>query len=182
MRIQQLKSLKISVIGDVLLIICCSVLIVGTVSGAERGEYDAKFFPGSICRDTSGLYQEAAVYTDMGYVVNTQPDKRLSVVCPILRDNVANRLGAVGLGIYYADNHPEEDIVCRVRSRRLSGRSYDHSSSIRSSGTGSDILWMGNTVITRPNDSYIYLDCTIPASTEEGDSAIKSISVVEPKS
>ncbi|MCH9699575.1 MAG: hypothetical protein K0U68_15870 [Gammaproteobacteria bacterium] len=182
MRILQRKSLKTSVISTLLLSICCLVLTAGNVSGAERGEYDAKYFPGSVCRDTSGLYQEAAVYTDMGYVINTQPNKRLSVVCPILRDNVANRLGAGGIGIYYADNHPQEDIVCRVRSRRLSGRSYDHSSSIRSSGTGSDTLWIGNAVITRPNDSYIYLDCTIPASTEEGDSAIKSISVIEHKS
>lgn len=182
MRNLQLESIKISVIHNVLLTICCSVLLTGTVSGAERGEYDAKFYPGSVCRDASSLYQEAAIYSDMGYVINSQPDKRLSVVCPIFRDNVANRLGAGGLGIYYVDNHPEEDIVCRVRSRRMSGRSYDHSSSIRSSGIGSDTLWIGNAVITRPNDSYIYLDCTIPASTEEGDSAIKSISVVEHKS
>lgn len=150
--------------------------------GADSGEFDTKMYPGSICRDASytGGYTNGTKYTSQAYVANKRTDRAITVVCPIIRDNMTNSAGIGGIGIYYTDNHPSEEIVCRARSRRLDGRPYDYSKAMESRETGSNTMWLGNAVTTRYADSYLTVDCAIPPKSASGEmSLIKSIIITE---
>lgn len=159
-------------------------LITATVPalGADSGEIDSKMYPGSICRDASytGGYTNGTKYTSQAYVANKRTDRAITVVCPIIRDNMTNSAGIGGISIYYTDNHPNEEITCRARSRRLNGNAYDYSRLMESHRTGSDVMRVGNAVTTRYADSYLTIDCTIPPRSASGEmSLIKSLIILE---
>lgn len=158
-----------------------TVIGVNPVKSAETGEYDSKHYSGSICRDaTPNEYINGTTYDDMGYVANKRSDRNLTVVCPLIRDNTNNRLGISGIGVYFTDSHPFENIDCEVTSRRMNGDYYSGSNHMVSKDVSSGALWLGAPIRLRGQNYFFDLTCTIPPKSESGDlSVIKSIVVTE---
>ena len=161
------------------------LLFLGTtnVYSAEKGAFDTKIYAGSICRDADdNSSNHKATYTSEGYVTNANSNNTLNVVCPLVRDNQATDQGIGAIGIYYSDNHPQEDISCAVVAKRLNGSSWRTSSQMKSQATGPNVFWQGIPVTTRGADSYFFLKCSIPSSNGDGEfSVIKTIVVTEHK-
>ena len=182
MNTRTFQKINLHVLGAALSMV---LLFFGTtnVFSAEKGAYDTKIYAGSICRDADeNSSNHKATYTSKGYVTNANSNNTLNVVCPLVRDNQATVQGIGAIGIYYTDNHPQEDISCVVIAKRLNGSSWRTSSQMKSQGIGPDVFWQGTPVTTRGADSYFFLKCGIPSTIGDGEpSVIKSIVVTEHK-
>ncbi len=141
--------------------------VLGTLSYAglayadlPLGESPYKVFPGTLCRQvgTNSLLD----YDSRGRVFNPT-DRKLSVICPIVRDTVLKQFGSVQVVV--ADRSENDDISCEAFSAQTDGLGW--STSGKSIGYNPEWYQSQTISLRAPREERdfgsFYLVCTLPA-------------------
>ena len=127
---------------------------------------DGKIAPGSMCDAERG--NQVGYFTKtMGRQTNTSASTK-TVICPVLRDNLAAYV-PTSVDVYVYDaTHRGDEVDCTIAVRLLgaeAGLQWDSDAS-DPNGSGQDILHLDVVVMTHP--SKIYFACDLPEDSYVG--------------
>ena len=159
------------------------IVAIAALGGLFVGQAsaDEKTIPATNCVQVSGL---GTLLRDLnGRIFNTSSLADVTVLCPLVRDNVVSAPTSVRVVVF--DNSStligEDDILCRVRSMSPTG-SQAFLGSVRStSGTNSAGTTLTLTPVSEFDRGAYAVQCTIPRKgLIDPNSGIASITIDEP--
>lgn len=99
------------------------ILISSMTAPAYVAAADGKFYPGGMCKiaETDHRNRNNLRFGQFGFVVN-QADKRVRVVCPIIRDDMDTNKG-VTVRVFIHDSNPNDRLACQLMETSVWGDS-----------------------------------------------------------
>jgi hypothetical protein len=136
---------------------------------------DRKSYPASLCSSASNNL----AYQQEGHIENTHASSAITVVCPLLRDTVADDLSIVAFRVWMLDRHPSQNVSCTIQSRQEDGDFVD-SETKNSSGSSGNIQQHNFAVPIDSEVSGVYLmSCSIPPVSSGNRSGVISYVIDE---
>lgn len=159
--------------------------IAGQVQAADKGEYDAKIYPGSICvpsqKDIYNRSDKVMYSWYGGFEVRDTSSDTTEVVCPVIRDNTSATRGLQFAQVRFEDNNPYADISCYVSKWDLSRNKLAGRSSIEVSrgSKGKDFFHWRKPFTSSSNKTLYTVNCKVPGKYNNLTSRIISIKIGE---
>jgi hypothetical protein len=151
-----------------LFIIFSAIVLSGVLSAptAQAFPGDEKVFPASMCVRISG---GTPFYGDTGVLFNASRTSSMTVVCPLVRDDVLNRWDNVEVATI--DGHPDAAVRCQGFSNSRDGSIHSRTEPKMTVGPG--LGPSNNTILVFPaipaaedRGSFI-VRCTIPPNASD---------------